>query len=521
MFLTSRALVSVRAFSLSMLTPSAPNLAVSVLFISELLEVIIGPNGYPPKTTHMVTPHRIPAHIGSSDWFVTECFIHPSQHEQYRQWITLCASLAGVCKALHALILPLLLHDIWIEHPWRMKQFLRGFDTTVSGAREARLRLVRNIRVAWPIPDWDGMYNHHMEDKVDIEGWQDWPIDVDLIPLGYVIGAPHTICPLWQKVESLYHEMMASLPALDGFDGGFHGMGSFISTPTLPGCLLSLAKCSRYIRSLRLNTHAHHQELYDALTHMPFLEEIMFEFFMNPDNEEPLWVTQIKLPHLETCVLIFPYTKSAFLPLFEKWDLPRLKHLAVRFQGCANPDLSGILSRHGPHLLVLEIAAVWSSDSPELDIYSYCGKLRTLSLDWSGCLPSIPKLFSVEDLVLHHTTGPVCPLKDSDEWPFEAFLIHILCHKPYWDGLRRITDTSLYHSPLREQRESLIRWVKCWAAPLAEEDVTCLDAYGTNILDIALNVLPGDDVKYRPGPMAFLPAWAQGSVPPRHISHIK
>ncbi|KIJ53283.1 hypothetical protein M422DRAFT_25702, partial [Sphaerobolus stellatus SS14] len=56
---------------------------------------------------------------------------------------------------------------------------------------------------------------------------------------------------------------------------------------------------------------------------------------------------------METLVVIVDDPTCDLLSFMAIWDLPRLGHLAVRFQGTFPVDIIPLLKRHGTHMLVL------------------------------------------------------------------------------------------------------------------------------------------------------------------------
>ncbi|KIJ30131.1 hypothetical protein M422DRAFT_268382 [Sphaerobolus stellatus SS14] len=482
--------------------PTSPGIR-AVFSTAELLFEILASNGFPRASKALLSPHQVPLSIAiTGPWLVTACFIHPEEVETYHSWISVGSKLCCVSQLFRDNITPYLVRDLWIDHPFRLKKFLDGYATGHPNHRRAVFSSVRHLRVTWPMLVWNDWTNWGHDEHQGLRSYHDWPQAVYAIPLGYSLAAPIFPNRLWDEAMNLYRDMVHSFRHLACFDGGFTGTGTLVFMPTPPNALKGLAETSSHLNSLRLNTHAGHRELFNVLPMLPQLESLTLEVFLGEPESLPRGVTTLTLGNLTTLVIIFQCPDTEFLRAIEGWTIPFLSSLAIRFQGTATGDLV-------PVLTVLRCAATRL-------------RLTTLSLDWSHQPPQLLRHFTLTDIVLHHSSGPVTPYpKDSEtrfycdperQWPFEHFLQEIWLEKyPKWPELHHIIDTTLYHSRNLEQRESLGPWARYWA-PRLEDDcgVVSLDGYRRRIRDIVITVTHRDDAQML---LNYLkPGWFTGWV---------
>ncbi|KIJ30820.1 hypothetical protein M422DRAFT_783889 [Sphaerobolus stellatus SS14] len=501
------------------------NPALIVLGTNELLAHILGPNGFPPSSRKLTSPNRMPRSIGFPGlWFITECFIHPDDFLHYRCWIATCSRLCCVSKQLHDLVTPHLLQELWMEHPSRFKDFINGYTCSpayqypcYSGYRRSQFALVRSLRVTWAMCVWDDWDDYQYDIHPDLRTLADWPHGIDAVPMGFSVSPPIRHTSLWSQVMLTYEEMMSTFHGLSNFDGGFTGISSLIYMPTPPGTLSLLATKRPSLRSLRINTHAHHQELFETLRVLEYLEELTLNVFTGDGHSGPPIDTTVKLPHLELLFVIFHCPESPLLGVIQEWTLPQLDFLVIRFADAAPGDLAGLLSQHGQYLRHLELGAMWHADDPPIDLTESCPRLMTLSIDWDITPPALIPHPNIIHIFLHHSSGCIRRLKKDPDfeantdvtqqilWPFDHFLYDLEWNKWQWAKLIRVTDSSCYHPCTFLQRESFIRWSTVWIKRLDECGITCFDAYGRKMRDITLTVSPQDDHRFRPTALEFGP----------------
>ncbi|KIJ47674.1 hypothetical protein M422DRAFT_45674 [Sphaerobolus stellatus SS14] len=140
------------------------NSATIVFSTEDLLLQILGKNGFPPPSSILARPDSIPRSMNlMGQRITTECFIHSNKLIQYQAWVSLCSTLCCVSKLFHALISPHLLNQLWMDYPWRFKQFLTGYSTADPNHRHSQFRLVKYLRVTWAMIVWGGWAD--MEDE--------------------------------------------------------------------------------------------------------------------------------------------------------------------------------------------------------------------------------------------------------------------------------------------------------------------------------------------------------------------